>query len=885
MKKHIILAGMTFAVVAVCCASNVFADDNHSGELLYNGIRLPEQWPPQIEKLDGQPMRVPYLQSPPKVIPIDVGRQLFVDDFLVETTTLRRTWHRPEFYEGNPILKPEKPWEKTGRGPMALPHSGGVCFDPTDRLFKLWYITGYQQGVGLVYSKDGLHWKRPTFDHIEAGTNMVSDSGSRGSTIWMDLQTKDPKKRFVQFSSRPGCVWFSEEGIHWGKQIKIAGPMYDRTTLFWNPFRKVWVYSIKGTDQKLGRVRRYWETPKLVGHKKSTWQKREDPTFWTSADSADPPHKHFRIPCQLYDLDCVAYESLLLGSFIIWRGDYRKDSKTEEAHRLNRLGRPKQNSACMGYSRDGFHWHRPDRRPFLPKSDTPGDWNWGNSQTACMSPLVVGDKLYFYVAGRGGLKYPGNTYQDAGGSTGVAFLRRDGFASMDTDGKPGELTTRPVRFNGKHPFVNADTKGGSLTVEILDYDNRVIEPFTRSNCIPVRGDSTLAAVRWKGAEDLSALQDKPVRFRFHLDKGSLYSFWVSPSTNGASHGYVAGGGPGFDGPTDTVGKQGYEKSKQLNSGNGDSSSQGNAAKTMVHFVSETKKTTKPDKPVPKKSDEMDLEEKSIFPTKSMKFGKRRFCYVDEGKGDRVLLLIRGTRFCEKKWDKQIPAFVKAGYRVISPYRAGTGGSDYVDFVSATTLAQDMYSLLDCLDIRKFVVVGHCGGARVAWQMYLMRPFAIEAFINFDSGLFGKLKPRKPYVERMDPETRVMYERNKETLAKVDRLWDYPSDYNTKRMLRNQAWGKKYAKHCSRTSRQPDERNLEPRRPYYCHVPVLSITCGRGRIRQDDPEAVKMEEKYRKTAKSFKFVVITNSGHYPNQEQPELFNKTILDFLATLPPKK
>ena len=34
----------------------------------------------------------PYLVSPPAVIPIDVGRQLFVDDFLIEQTTLTRVF-------------------------------------------------------------------------------------------------------------------------------------------------------------------------------------------------------------------------------------------------------------------------------------------------------------------------------------------------------------------------------------------------------------------------------------------------------------------------------------------------------------------------------------------------------------------------------------------------------------------------------------------------------------------------------------------------------------------------------------------------------------------------------------------------------------------------
>ena len=69
-----------------------------AGELLYNGIQLPDEWPPgrSLEELRaGTPMRIPYLEEPPEVIPIDVGRQLFVDDFLIEESTLERRFHRP----------------------------------------------------------------------------------------------------------------------------------------------------------------------------------------------------------------------------------------------------------------------------------------------------------------------------------------------------------------------------------------------------------------------------------------------------------------------------------------------------------------------------------------------------------------------------------------------------------------------------------------------------------------------------------------------------------------------------------------------------------------------------------------------------------------------
>ena len=63
---------------------------------------------------------------------------------------------------------------------------------------------------------------------------------------------------------------------------------------------------------------------------------------------------------------------------------------------------------------------------------------------------------------------------------------------------------------------------------------------------------------WKSGADLSSLRGKPVRFRFELTNGSLYAFWVSRDENGRSDGYVAGGGPGYTGIIDTVGKAALE---------------------------------------------------------------------------------------------------------------------------------------------------------------------------------------------------------------------------------------------------------------------------------------------------------------------------------------
>jgi hypothetical protein len=143
----------------------------------------------------------------------------------------------------------------------------------------------------------------------------------------------------------------------------------------------------------------------------------------------------------------------------------------------------------------------------------------------------------------------------AGGSTGLATLRRDGFASMDAVSEPGSLTTRLLKLDGRYLFVNADARGGELTAEVLAPDGQALPGFATRNCLPVRVNSTCQRISWNGARDLARLRGRPVRLRFHAVKTRLYSFWISPHESGASHGYVAAGGPGFTDPTDTVGRK------------------------------------------------------------------------------------------------------------------------------------------------------------------------------------------------------------------------------------------------------------------------------------------------------------------------------------------
>jgi len=502
----------------------------------------------------------PYLLSPPPVVTIDVGRQLFIDDFLIAETTLHRTYNLTKYHPASPVLKPDKPWEMRDEDhPAAMAFSDGVWHDPKDGLFKMWYMGGHSDSTCYATSGDGVHWDKPVLD-VKPGTNIVLSGYRDSNTVWLDLEEKDPGRRYKMFrvigagSECEVTGWnnwvfslhVSGDGIHWVDSGK-SGRVIDRSTVFWNPFRKVWVYSIRHMypwsrgSYGAERRRSYVENADVLAG--AGW-KTGEPLPWIDVDRLDPMREDLEIKPQLYNLDCVAYESLILGLFTIWRG------QPKDRHKPNNL--------VLGYSRDGWHWFRPDRRPFCNTSDKQGDWNANNVQSAGGCCLVVGDQLYFYVSGRAG--QPGNSKAGIC-TTGLATLRRDGFASMDAGEEGGTLTTRPVQFAGRHLFVNVDTPAGELRVEVLDDQGEVVAPFSKPNCLPLRVDKTLQQVVWEGEKDLSSLAGKPIRFRFHLRNGRLYSFWVTPDASGASHGYVAAGGPGFKSPLDTVGAAALERSR------------------------------------------------------------------------------------------------------------------------------------------------------------------------------------------------------------------------------------------------------------------------------------------------------------------------------------
>eukprot|EP00965_Chrysotila_dentata_P197264 6178087-Pleurochrysis_carterae.AAC.2 len=173
---------------------------------LLNGIELSKPWPPAnlsyrdfIRKPPHAYNQPPYEGKPPPTILVDAGRQLFIDDFLIEGTTLHRTWHTASVHNMG-VLIPDRPWERGGNMRMtARPFGGGVLYDPGAHLVKLWYRCGWRGASGktcLAISRDGLNFQKPDLSRFGLRENIVIETArNEGFEVVYDFLSKP--SRFV----------------------------------------------------------------------------------------------------------------------------------------------------------------------------------------------------------------------------------------------------------------------------------------------------------------------------------------------------------------------------------------------------------------------------------------------------------------------------------------------------------------------------------------------------------------------------------------------------------------------------------------------------------------------------------------------------------------
>jgi pimeloyl-ACP methyl ester carboxylesterase len=117
----------------------------------------------------------------------------------------------------------------------------------------------------------------------------------------------------------------------------------------------------------------------------------------------------------------------------------------------------------------------------------------------------------------------------------------------------------------------------------------------------------------------------------------------------------------------------------------------------------------------------------------------RIHVAEQGSGPLVALC-HGFPESWYSWRHQIPALAAAGFHAVAPDMRGYGQSDQpeaIDQYSIFHLVGDLVGVLDALDAKTAVLVGHDVGASVAWQMAQMRPDRVRAVV----GLSVPFRPR------------------------------------------------------------------------------------------------------------------------------------------------
>ena len=312
------------------------------------GIRLRAPWPPpshiSYEELIRDPPRS-YRPSPhdssndsiralyaEKVLSIDVGRQLFVDDYLIESTTLSRRWYTARV-ESLHTLQPDRSWEQGSAGRRtARPFGGASLLDPRTQQVHLYYRCGWRGSSGrtcLALSRDGRTFTKPALS--SGGTNVVMEAAANEATEivydhiarpprWVALRNEALPLRDPPFFL-PWRQYTSADGISWVVDRASAaaggvGMMADRSSFFLNPLRKepVWTFSLRenlchGGPSGHMRARRYVEQPHAARAPPQRWRpyvhayfqcerlREGEPVLWAGVDSSDCALRRVRPVC------------------------------------------------------------------------------------------------------------------------------------------------------------------------------------------------------------------------------------------------------------------------------------------------------------------------------------------------------------------------------------------------------------------------------------------------------------------------------------------------------------------------------------------------------------------------------------------------------------
>lgn len=219
------------------------------------------------------------------------------------------------------------------------------------------------------------------------------------------------------------------------------------------------------------------------------------------------------------------------------------------------------------------------------------------------------------------------------------------------------------------------------------------------------------------------------------------------------------------------------------------------------------------------------------------------------------------------WVHQAGAFAAAGYRFIAYDRRGHGRSVVEEGAASDSATDDLHRLLDHLGLERIHLLGTAAGGIVALDFALSFPKRLRSLAVANSiggvrdedylALQRRLRP-SPQFSALPPEVRELGPSYRATNAEGVRRW-------------------LELEHRSRTQGAPAQK-LRNRITFSLletiSVPTLLLT-GDADLYSPPPVLRLFTDRIAKS----KSVVIPACGHSAYWEQPELFNRTVLDFIG------
>lgn len=243
-------------------------------------------------------------------------------------------------------------------------------------------------------------------------------------------------------------------------------------------------------------------------------------------------------------------------------------------------------------------------------------------------------------------------------------------------------------------------------------------------------------------------------------------------------------------------------------------------------------------------------------------------YEASGSGPAVLLS-HGYSATRRMWDAQHGALGER-HRVISWSMRGHGETESPADparYSADLTVRDMHALLGHLGVEHAVIGGLSLGGYVSLAFYLEHPEMVHALVICDSGPgYRNADARAAWNTRAHERAVAIETRGLEALGRSREVRESLALHRSAQGLAHAARG---------MLAQEGSRVIDGLASV--RVPTLIIVGD-----QDQPFLAPCEYMAKKIPGA-RFEVIRGAGHSSNLDQPEAFNRVLLDFLGGLPP--